>query len=203
MEAFDNDNMDVDRMLNKIIYGVLHHPAQRNMGPDGAEEGRNLIFGSVKEWWEDMDDGQREEYRRKLSREGVERGENHKEGQHDCGHGCGSKLKMHKNFKNGEPETLEDRIAGAAADAIIGGVKESFKGASQGSSFGGGRENSSGSGGFLSSVVGGILGGGFKKSETEAYTAGGRTEDGGYTETTTEYGHSGDHYGQAQRTETQ
>lgn len=201
MEAWDNDHMDIDRLLNKIIYGVLHHPAQRSMGPDGAEEGRSLIFGSVQEWWEDMDDGQRDEYRQKLTRDGVQRGENHREGQHDCGHGCGGKLKMHKNFKNGAPETLEDRIAGAAANAIMGGVKESLSNVTQ-SSGGGGRENSD-FGGFISRVAGGILGGGFKKDETEAYRAGGRTEDGGYSETTAEYGQSGGRYGQAEYTETQ
>ncbi|KAG7292458.1 hypothetical protein NEMBOFW57_002493 [Staphylotrichum longicolle] len=205
MEAWDDQNCDVDRMLNKIIYGVLHHPAQREMGPEGAQEGRSLIFASVREWWEDMDDGQRDEYRRKLSRDGVENGENHKEGQHDCGHGCGGKLKMHKNFKNAAPETLEDKIAGAAADAIIGGVKQGLSDAVGGGAGGGGgrQEPEGGLGGFLSSVAGGILGGGFKKDETEAYQAGGRTEDGGYTQTTTEYGRSGDRYGQAQYTETQ
>ncbi|KAK4132560.1 Het-C-domain-containing protein [Trichocladium antarcticum] len=201
MEAWDNDHMDIDRLLNKIIYGVLHHPAQRSMGPDGAEEGRSLIFGSVQEWWEDMDEGQRDEYRQKLTRDGVQSGENHREGQHDCGHGCGGKLKMHKNFKNGAPETLEDRIAGAAANAIMGGVKESLSNVTQ-SSGGGGRENSD-LGGFISRVAGGILGGGFKRDETEAYRAGGRTEDGGYSETTAEYGQSGGRYGQAEYTETQ
>ncbi|KAL2021422.1 hypothetical protein VTK56DRAFT_7175 [Thermocarpiscus australiensis] len=205
MEAWDDHGVDVDRMLNKIIYGVMHHPAQRDMGPDGAEEGRNLIFRSVQEWWEEMDEGQRDEYRQKLSRRGVERGENHKEGQHDCGHGCGGKLKMRRNFKGGD-ETLEDRIAGAAADAIMGGVKQGFADAAQQSGLAGvvGRQESDVVGGFLSSVTGGILGGGgFKRGEeTSTYQSGGRTADGGYTETTTEYGRSGDRYGQAEYTET-
>ncbi|KAK4044472.1 heterokaryon incompatibility protein Het-C-domain-containing protein [Parachaetomium inaequale] len=212
MQAWDDDGMDVDRLLTKLIFGVLHHPAQREMGPDGAEEGRALIFNMVREWWEAMDERQRDEYRGKLSRDGVERGQNHREGQHDCGHGCGGKLKMRKNFKNGAEETLEDKIAGAAADAIMGGVKQGLSNAVEsaggGSGFGGGggrqeSEGSGGLGGFLSSVAGGILGGGFKKDETEAYQAGGRTEDGGYTQTTTEYGRSGDRYGQAQYTKTQ
>ncbi|KAK4128125.1 Het-C-domain-containing protein [Parathielavia appendiculata] len=210
MEAWDDEGVDVNRMLNKIIYGVLHHPAQRDMDRDGAREGRALIFGMVQEWWEDMDERQRDEYRRKLSREGVENGQNHKEGQRDCGHGCGGKLKMRKNFRNEAPQTIEDQIAGAAADAIIGGVKQGLVDAVQGSGVnvgggGGGRQETSegGLGGFLSSVAGGILGGGFKKEETEAYTAGGRTEDGGYSQTTTEYGRSGNRYGQAQYTETQ
>ncbi|EAQ92634.1 hypothetical protein CHGG_00869 [Chaetomium globosum CBS 148.51] len=206
MDAWDDESVDVDQLLNKIIYGVLHHPAQRDMGPEGAEEGRNLIFDMVREWWEDMGDAQREEYRGKLSREGVERGENHREGQTDCGHGCGGKLKMHKNFRNEAEQTMEDRIAGAAADAIMGGVKQGFSNAVENAAAGGGggfgREESGGLGGFLSNVAGGILGG-FKRDETEAYQSGGRTEDGGYSQTTTEYGRSGDRYGQAQYTETQ
>ncbi|KAK3310461.1 heterokaryon incompatibility protein Het-C-domain-containing protein [Chaetomium strumarium] len=202
MNAWDDDSVDVDRLLNKIIYGVMHHPAQREMGPDGAEEGRSLIFDSVREWWEEMDEGQRDEYRRKLSREGVENGENHKEGQHDSGHGCGGKLKMHKNYRNEAPETMEDKIAGVAADAIMDGVKQGFQGAVQDVAAGDGLQQSGGLGGFISSVAGGILGG-FRKEEKETYASGGRTEDGGYTETTTEYGRSGDRYGEAQYTETQ
>ncbi|KAK3996883.1 ATP-dependent RNA helicase DDX42 [Cladorrhinum sp. PSN332] len=158
MEAIDDDGADVDRILNKVIYGVLHHPAQRNMGPDGAREGRRIIFDSVKNWWEEMSDRQRDEYREKLSRQGVENGENHKEGQTDCGHGCGGKLKMHKNYANKEPETMEDRIAAAAAGAIIGGVKQSFQNAAQNASqnpnYGGGDGNPLG--GFLSGLAGAL-----------------------------------------------
>ncbi|KAH6619754.1 heterokaryon incompatibility protein Het-C-domain-containing protein [Chaetomium sp. MPI-SDFR-AT-0129] len=209
MDAWDDEGTDVNELLNKIIYGVLHHPAQRNEGPRGASEGRRMCYEMVQEWWNDMDDRQREEYRRKLSRDGVEQGQNHREGQSDCGHGCGGKLKMHKNFRNEADPTLEDKIAGAAADAIMGGVKqgltEAVGGAAAGSGFGGGGggESEGGLGGFLSSVAGGILGGGFKKEETETYHSSGRTEDGGYSQTTTEYGHSGNTYGQAQYTETQ
>ncbi|KAK0729248.1 heterokaryon incompatibility Het-C [Apiosordaria backusii] len=121
MEAIDDDSVDINRTLNKIIYGVLHHPAQRSMGPDGASEGREIIFGIVEEWWGQMSSRQQDEYRQKLSREGVENGQNHKEGQQDCGHGCGGKLKIKKNYANTAPETMEDRIAAAAADHICGG----------------------------------------------------------------------------------
>ncbi|KAK4181759.1 heterokaryon incompatibility protein Het-C-domain-containing protein [Triangularia setosa] len=154
MEAIDDDNVDINRTLNKIIYGVLHHPAQRRMGPDGAEEGRKLIFGIVEEWWGQMSSRQQDEYRQKLSREGVENGENHKEGQQDCGHGCGGKLKIKKNYANAAPETMEDRIAQAAAGHIVAGVKQSFKQAAENA---GGGENSGGLGGFLSSVAGNIF----------------------------------------------
>lgn len=204
MEAIDDEGTDVNRVLNKVIYGVLHHPAQRNDGPDGASEGRRIIYDSVKNWWNEMDDRQRDEYRRKLSREGVENGQNHKEGQHDCGHGCGGKLKVKKNYANAEPETMEDKIAAAAAGAIIGGVKTSFQNAAQDASqnpnFGGGSDNPLG--GFLQGVAG-ALGGRFKNEETSRYESQGRNEDGGYTQTTTEYGRSGDRYGQAEYSETQ
>lgn len=121
MEAWDDDNVDVDRLINRIIYGVMHHPAQRDMGEDGARDGRAIMFRSVEEWWNDMGDAAKDEYRQKLSRNGVERGENHKEGVQDTGHGhgCSGKLGMHKQFGSGD--TMEDKIASAAAGAIIGG----------------------------------------------------------------------------------
>ncbi|KXX82927.1 ATP-dependent RNA helicase DDX42 [Madurella mycetomatis] len=197
MEAWDDEGVDVDALLSKIIHGVLHHPAQRYMGPDGAEEGRRLIFENIQEWWEQMDEGQREEYRYKLSREGVERGDNHREGEHDCGHGCGKKLKMRKNY---DDLTLEDRIAGAAADAIVSGVKESISGAVGQSGYGG-ADRPNDLGGLLGKVAGGILGG-FKREETGSSRSSRPTDDGGYNETTTEYGRSGDRYGQATYSET-
>lgn len=202
MEAWDNDNADIDRVLNKIIYGVLHHPAQRNMGPDGASEGRRIIYDSVKEWWNNMGDRQKDEYRRKLSRDGVEAGENHREGQTDCGHGCGGKLNMKKNYANAAPETMEDRIAAAAADHIVGAVKQGFQNAAQNSSSGGG-SSQGGLEGFLGGILGGFGRGGETKTETETYQSGNtygqtqqsstRYDDGSRTEyrRTEEYGGDG------------
>lgn len=122
MQAMDDDNVDVNRLCDRIITGVMHHPAQREMGEDGAREARGQIFDSVVDWWRQMDDRQRDEYRRKLSRNGVFRGENHKEGVHDTGHGhgCSGKLEMRRLY--GEPETVETKIAGAAAQAIFQGA---------------------------------------------------------------------------------
>lgn len=195
MDAWDDDGADVDRLLNRIIYGVLHHPAQRDMGEDGAEEGRQLMFSSIEEWWNDLGEDAREEYRQKLSRDGVMNGENHKEGVQDCGHGCGKPLGMHKNFKNEAPETMEDRIAAAAADRIVGGVKQGFSDFLSG-------QASNNQGNLFGAVAGGILGGGFNNEATSAYRSGGYEPDGGYSETTTEYGHDGSRYGQAEYTET-
>ncbi len=119
MEAIDDNSIDVNRLCDRLIYGVLHHPAQRGMGNDGVSEARQKIFESVKEWWGQMGDDQRNDYRQKLSRDGVFKGNNHKEGVHDTGHGhgCGGKLEMRKLY--GEPETMETKIASAAATAIF------------------------------------------------------------------------------------
>jgi hypothetical protein len=69
MQAWDDQSVDIDRTMNRIINGVLHHPAQRSMGEDGARDCRGLMFESVKEWWSQQD---RQEYLNKLSRQGVE-----------------------------------------------------------------------------------------------------------------------------------
>ncbi|KAI0126354.1 NIMA-interacting protein tinc [Xylariales sp. AK1849] len=208
MEAWDNDNVDVDRTMNRIINGVLHHPAQRDMGDDGAKDCRSIMFRSVEEWWGQLGRQGQDEYRRKLSRDGVENGENHKEGVHDTGHGCGKPLGMHKNFAKGG--TFEDRIAGAAADAIVGGITGGISDivSSQtgvqlpGSSGGGRRQEQFGSGGGLLSSVGGSLLSGFNDDE-KASSGGRRQDNNSYTESRTEYGHSGDRYGQAEVSRTE
>lgn len=214
MEAWDDESIDVNRTLNRIIYGVLHHPAQREMGEDGARDGRRLIFRSVEQWWQEMDRGQQDEYRRKLSRRGVEHGENHKEGVHDSGHGCGKKLGMHKNFGgSGGAGSMEDRIAGAAAGAILGGVSSGLSSVVQSQT---GyqmptykQQESSGDGSFgslLSGAASSLLsGGGFSSQNTESFSDSRRNDDGGYTQTTTQYGRDdeGGRYGQAEYKQTQ
>uniref|UniRef100_A0A8H7N7V6 Het-C-domain-containing protein n=1 Tax=Bionectria ochroleuca TaxID=29856 RepID=A0A8H7N7V6_BIOOC len=163
MEAIDDDSVDVNRLVTRIVNGVMHHPAQREMGDDGAQEGRQQIFQAVQEWWSEMGEDQRQDYRRKLSRRGVQNGENHKEGVYDTGHGhgCSGKLKMQKLY--GEPETMEDKIASAAAGALISGAAEALGGGN-----GGGKNTSGGDlGGFLG-VLGSALGvGGGDDGETK------------------------------------
>ncbi|KAH8899384.1 Het-C-domain-containing protein [Thozetella sp. PMI_491] len=219
MQAWDDHGVDVDRTLTRIIHGVLHHPAQRDQGEDGARDGRQIMFRSVEEWWNEKDEREKDEYRRKLSREGVLNGQNHKEGVHDTGHGCGKPLGMHKNYGGGDgSNSLEDKIVGAASGAIMGSFESGVSGLIQnetgmklpfmqqgGGNYGGGQQQESGGGlgGLLSSVAGGLLGGGFKQEETETQQYSGRTNDGGYSQTTTQYGHSGDRYGQAEYTQTQ
>ena len=125
------------------------------------------MFRTVEEWWNSISDEGKDELRQKLSREGVKNGENHKEGVHDSGHGCAKPLGMHKNYSGGSGGgSMEDRIAGAAAGAIMegvtGGVSEFVKQSSGGqinlpdSSGGGGN----GLGDFLSGGGGSSSGGG-------------------------------------------
>ncbi|KAI2614929.1 Het-C-domain-containing protein [Hypoxylon sp. NC1633] len=208
MEAWDDERADIDRLMNRIINGVLHHPAQRDMGDDGARDGRHIMFRSVEEWWNQMDEGAKDEYRQKLSRDGVENGENHKEGVHDSGHGCGKPLGMHKNFAEGG--TFEDRIANTAASAIVGGVTGGISDFVSSQSGGqvnlpnfGGQQPSSPGGGLLGALGSSLLGGAFKSSETESYGSSRQTQDGSYSESRTEYGRSGDRYGQAEYSENQ
>ncbi|CAG9954987.1 unnamed protein product [Clonostachys rosea f. rosea IK726] len=163
MEAIDDDSVDVNRLVTRIVNGVMHHPAQREMGDDGAQEGRQQIFQAVQEWWSEMGEDQRQDYRRKLSRRGVQNGENHKEGVYDTGHGhgCSGKLKMQKLY--GEPETMEDKIASAAAGALISGAAEALGGGN-----GGGKNTSGGDlGGFLGALGSALGVGGGDDGETK------------------------------------
>ncbi|KND91164.1 hypothetical protein TOPH_03923 [Tolypocladium ophioglossoides CBS 100239] len=212
MNAIDDDDTDVNRLLDRIINGVMHHPAQREMGRDGVAEARQLIYEAVEGWWNDVGDDQRDDYRRKLSRDGVQKSENHKEGVYDTGHGhgCSGKLKMRKLY--GEPETLETKIAGAAADAIFQGATgvisslvEQNTGIKLPSTHGSQQEEQHEEGGLIGflNTAGSILGGAFGKDDTERHSSQRREDDGSYTQTQTEYGHHGNRYGQAEYTETQ
>ncbi|KAJ6256476.1 hypothetical protein Dda_8338 [Drechslerella dactyloides] len=216
MSAWDDEGTDVNRLMDRIIRGVLHHPAQRDEGDNEAKEGRRIMFSSIEEWWSQMDRGQKDEYRRKLSRRGVENGENHKEGVHDSGHGCGKPLGMRKNFSGGG--TLEDRVASAAADAIVGGVAGGISDfvkaqtgidlpdANKGGRGGGKYANevshaeSGGIGGLLGTIGSSILGG-FSGDEKHASTSKRHDKD-SYTESRTEYGQSGGHSGKAEYSRT-
>ncbi|OAA62667.1 nima-interacting protein [Niveomyces insectorum RCEF 264] len=218
MEAWDNDNVDIPRTLNRIVYGVLHHPAQRHLGEDGARDGRGIMFSSVEEWWRNMPDEQRDEYREKLSRDGVERGDNHKEGVYDTGHGCCKPLGMQKNFStsgggsgSGIGGALGGGVAGMAAGAILGeltntggssqpgagelgGLLGSLGGIGGGGGGGGGGSGFGGNDGGGAAGLGGLLGAagsllGAGFSESTVPSVSTRREaDGGYSETYTQYG---------------
>ena len=126
MDAWDDEDIDPSELVDTIVSGVFHHPAQRDGGRRASRRGRRIIFESIEDWWNGMDHSQRSEYRQRLSRYGVENGENHKEGVHDTGHGCGHPLKMKKFQGNAAPETFEDKIAGHIAGSIMSGVTEGW-----------------------------------------------------------------------------
>jgi Heterokaryon incompatibility protein Het-C len=79
MQCWDDERVDPTRTINRIINGAFHHPAQRNMGEDGASDCRRLMFGVVEEWWRSAN---QQDLREQLSREGVRQGLNHKPGEY-------------------------------------------------------------------------------------------------------------------------
>ncbi|ROT43612.1 Het-C-domain-containing protein [Sodiomyces alkalinus F11] len=194
MEAMDDERADIDRTITRIIYGVLHHPAQRGQGNDGIREGREIIFRTIEEWWSGLGRQRQEEYRRKLSRDGVRNHHNHKEGEHDTGHGhgCLGSLQMHKQFGK-TAETWEDKIANKAAGAIFAGAAGAISSAFEGttgmklptSGRDDKKESSSGGGGLIGSLLGGILNRGDKDREEEpqkqSSSSYGRTDESTYS----------------------
>lgn len=209
MEAIDDEGADIDRVCSRIIHGVLHHPAQRDQGQDGAREGREMMFRSVEEWWNDMSDDAKDEYRNKLSRNGVKNGENHKEGVHDTGHGhgCSGKLSMHKQFGGGGDQSVEDKIASAAAGAIIGGVTSGvsdFVSSQTGGKVNLPDSNEPTKGGGLLGNVSSLLEGAFDKNSSSYESRPHRDNDGGVSQTVGQYGRSEDgrRFEQAEYTET-
>ncbi|KID89592.1 NIMA-interacting protein TinC [Metarhizium guizhouense ARSEF 977] len=208
MDAIDDDSTDVNRLCDRVINGILHHPAQRDMGRDGVSEARNTMFKEVTSWWQELRSEQ-DSYRQKLSRDGVMRGENHKEGVDDTGHGhgCAGKLKMRKLY--GEPDTLENKIAGAAADAIVSGATGLVAGiveqntgyklpSGQSSQQNQQEEEKSGLEGFLSKA-GSILGGALGKDEDERKDSGRNDNDSFYSQSQSSYGRQDSSYGQSQQ----
>lgn len=206
--CWDDERIDVERTLNRIINGVLHHPALRDYGQDGAVDGRRLMFGVVEEWWRSQDEREKDGLRQQLSRRGVEAGSNHKPGVQDHGHGSNRPLGMANLTSN----NLAPGIAGAAFGTISsalgggssgGGSRPSNASADQigkmaGAAVGGGVLGSL-VGGLASGIGGGILGGDFSQDE-QTYKRESYGQDGSRTQTVTQVGRSqsGDRYGQAQ-----
>ncbi|PQE28026.1 Heterokaryon incompatibility Het-C protein [Rutstroemia sp. NJR-2017a WRK4] len=199
MSCWDDESIDIDRTIDRIVHGVFHHPALRNYGDDGASDGRQLMFRVVEEWWRNKDEGEKEEYRRKLSREGVENGENHLEGVHDTGHGCGKPLGMAKTGPG--MSSNSGAMGGFGGSGGFGGgpgSEEIGKFAEQ--AVGGGAL-----GGIVGALAGGVggslLSGVLSGGKEESYSSSGYNSQGNYQQSYTEVGRSGDRYAQAQYTE--
>jgi hypothetical protein len=199
MACWDDERIDSNRTINRIVNGVFHHPAQRNQGEDGAIDGRGLMFGVVEGWWRSKDQQEQYDLRRQLSRDGVLNGENHKEGVHDLGHGCGKPLGMAKGISGS---------SGPASD-LMGEFSSAFAGGQGGSNSGIAKfaEEAVG-GGALGGLVGMLAGGvgesllsGFE-NKSEVFADEGPTQQGGYQQSYTQVGRDGNQYGQAQYTET-
>ncbi|KAK0117956.1 hypothetical protein ONS95_012268 [Cadophora gregata] len=226
IECMDDERADVDRTINRIIAGVFHHPAQRNVGEDGASDGRRLMFQVVEQWWQSQGRNQ-DKLRDQLNRNGVMNGENHKPGVQDSGHGCCKPLGMAKSSGG---------ASGTAAGGLMGGIQSALGGKSSGG-YGGSSGGFGGSGGYgggqnqvvnegisnfaseaagggaLGGIVGALAGGlggsllsgafgGSDEPETKQYKQQGYNSSGDYQTTTTEYGHSGNQYAQAEYTQT-
>ena len=211
MQCWDDERVDPTRTINRILNGVFHHPAQRMMGEDGAADGRRMMFGVVEQWWRSAN---LDELRRKLSREGVQNMENHLEGVHDTGHGCGKPLGMAKNV--GGPSSPIGQAASGLMGALTGAAGQGG-GASGIGKFAEEAVGGGALGGLVGALAGGVggslLSGAFGSSssnssgrqdpETRSFASSGRTQQGGYQQSYTELGRSGDQYAQAQYSETQ
>jgi hypothetical protein len=132
MQCWDDEDVDIDRTLNRIITGVFHHPAQREHGEDGAVDIRHTMFSTVEQWWSEKSDEERESLRDQLSRDGVLEGRNHKEGVEDCGHGCGKPLALPKGHhssggieqsdNSGLQKIASEAVGGGALGGLVGGL---------------------------------------------------------------------------------
>ena len=223
--AWDDDRVDANRTCDRIIHGVLHHPAQREGGQDGAGDGRRAMFQVVEKWWRNKDDREKNEFRNKLSRQGVEQGRNHKEGVKDHGHGSGKPLGMASVHDKGGSGNYPITAGVGAVENLVGEITGTGGGQGrpgQGGQYGGGRQGGQSSigktaseavgGGLLGSLVGGVasavgadmLGGGLNEDK-KTYKRDSYGRDGSHTETYTQVGHSsgGERYGQAQYSRTE
>ncbi|KIX07320.1 uncharacterized protein Z518_01973 [Rhinocladiella mackenziei CBS 650.93] len=209
--CWDDNSIDIERTLNRIIHGVLHHPALRDYGQDGASDGRRLMFGVVEEWWRAQSEREKDGLREQLSRRGVETGKNHKPGVKDHGHGNNRPLGMANLNYN---KQSSGGIAGGALGAIdsaLGGGNHGGRQSNTPADKIGKMAGEAVGGGVLGSLVGGIAGeiggdflGGRPDQDRETYKHDSYGQGGSYTETVTPVGHSqsGDRYGQAQHSRT-
>ncbi|KAL8859192.1 MAG: hypothetical protein Q9178_004295 [Gyalolechia marmorata] len=220
--CWDDEYIDIDRTITRIVNGVFHHPALRDFGNDGAVDGRRGMFNVVEDWWASKDERARQQMRQQLSREGVEQGRNHKPGVQDRGHGCGKPLGM-PTMKTAQSSGA---IGGLAAGGVLGEISSALSGESKydsgytgerppnkrggGSSAGIGKfaEEAVG-GGVVGGLVGGIVGGvgsdllgdafGGSKAQKQTYGKQKHEEDGSYTQSITETGYSRPQYGSEQQ----
>ncbi|KAI9842070.1 MAG: hypothetical protein M1837_007495 [Sclerophora amabilis] len=223
--CWDDERIDVNRTLDRVVNGVFHHPALCNYGDDGAVDGRRMMFGVVEEWWGQKSEGARRDLREQLSRDGVQQGRNHKAGVHDSGHGCGKPLGM----PNAKTASSSGAIGGIPTGDVLSGLSQALdSGSGSGGRQGGGRGGKSGvgkvadeavGGGALGGLVGGFVGGvgasllggafGGDESDKKKHVKDSYGNDGSHTKSYVETGHKkkkskddDERYGQAQYSQT-
>ena len=224
--CWDDERIDVNRTLSRIVNGVFHHPTLRDYGDDGAVDGRRLMFGVVAQWWGSKDQLERQIMRNQLSREGIKQGRNHKPGVQDSGHGCCKPLGMptvktaqSSGASGGLGGLAGGLVGGLAGGAVLGEIGSALAGQSKydpGASSSGGMgkfvEEGAG-GGILGAVIGGLggelLGGEFSGdgARKQSYQNQQYEADGSYTQSYTETGYSQpdmgqQRYGQAEYSQT-
>lgn len=219
--AWDDPRIDIRRTNDRIIHGVFHHPAQRDMGQDGARDGRMKMFETVERWWSSMDEREKDHLRGQLSRQGVEQGKNHKPGVQDSGHGRGKPLGLPTLSTSTSSGAIGGKLLSELGGAVPGGSgKQSYgKGGSGGAARQVGKmAGEAVGGGVLGSVVGGLVGGVGQDllgsafggdSDKKTYQSGKQNNDGSYTSSVMQAGHRpasrnrDERYGQAQVSTTQ
>ncbi|KAH0012153.1 Het-C-domain-containing protein, partial [Aureobasidium melanogenum] len=200
VQCWDNENINIARTLDRIINGVFHHPALRQFGNDGAADGRHIMFGVVEQWWQEKSERERDDLRRKLSRRGVETGQNHKEGVKDSGHGCCKPLFQQKQHNNAPAAAAHAAVMEGINDFVSGGQHHNSSGSYGrpssrptsgfeqqagnfiGEAVGGGALGSV-LGGLVSSVGGSLLSGAFEsQGETQTYQQSSYSQDGSHSQ---------------------
>ncbi|KAF2017725.1 Het-C-domain-containing protein [Aaosphaeria arxii CBS 175.79] len=202
VQCWDDDRVDAERTIQRIVQGVFHHPALYRYGDDGAADGRALMFRTVENWWREQGSRGQSELREKLSRSGVQQGRNHKPGVHDKGHGCGKPIGMANDFggssggsKKGGDQAFQE-IGGhagkLASEAVGGGALGGIVG------------------GLVGGIGGSLLGGAFGEDEKKSKKSESYGDDGSYSQSYSEKGHhkkksrdDSERYGQAEYTQTQ
>ncbi|KAL5381652.1 hypothetical protein DPSP01_007100 [Paraphaeosphaeria sporulosa] len=190
---------DPEQTIDTIIQAVFHHPAQLTHRDRRVEQGRNVMFNTVRQWWEEKGDGQRQ-LLRQLSREGVQQGLNHKEGPKDSGHGCCKPLGMANDFSfggksgggNAQAQQIGNQAGKLASEAVGGGALGGLVG------------------GLVGGIGGSLLGGAFGDDEKQSKKEKKYGDDGSYTQSYSESGHhkkssrdDSERYGQASYEQTQ
>lgn len=181
---------DPERTIDTIINGVFHHPACLDDAQDQeANRGRHIMFDTVARWWSNQPD--QDDMRQKLSRRGVQNGENHvaRQGIKDTGHGCCKPLGMANNLGgkssgrgNQQAQQVSDQAGKLVGEAVGGGALGGLVG------------------GLVGGIGGSLLGGAFGDDEKKSKKHEGYGQDGSYQQSYSETGrHQGSSYGDSTR----